>query len=138
MKHPHVGRGAADVGDDGVLQPRKGGGPPHAVRGAGSEGEHGVFLGVVGVHQGAVVLADVEGRADSERGQRVSERPDNFKGKLPESRIDDGGVFAFKHADPPDLARHRDPCFGQLSAYDFGRSFLLSRVDLAEDAGDGD
>ena len=61
-----VGGRAAHVHDDAVADAGEEGGAPHAVGGAGGDGENGIVGGEFRVHEGAVVLAQIEGRIEAE------------------------------------------------------------------------
>ena len=65
---PASGGSAAHVDDDAVLDAGEEGGAAHAVGGAGGDGEDGMAGGEIGVHEGAVVLAEVEGDVQAEFG----------------------------------------------------------------------
>ena len=69
-----VGGRAAHVHDDAVADAGEEGGAPHAVGGAGGDREHGIAGGKVGVHERAVVLAQVEGNVQAELAYRLRGR----------------------------------------------------------------
>ena len=135
-QHANVGGRAANIDHNGIFQSRKKGRAAHTVGRARGEGQHRVFFDKFGTHQRAVVLADEEGRGDTESRQRVAEGLDDLDRQLGEAGIHGGGVLAFEQADPPDFVREADTRAGDFFGDDFGGALFLIRIDRRKDRRD--
>ena len=138
LQDADVCRRAADINHDGIAQATKESRAAHTVGRSRSEGEHRIFFGEVGVHQRAVVLADVERRRDLQFIQRRFEAIHRARRQLPQTGVHDGGVLPLQQADAPDLARQRDIGVGDDRAHYLCALLFKGGVDRREHRRDSD
>src|SRR5262249_16703330 len=77
QRHAYVRRGATDIHDHRFFGLREERCAAHGVGGSRCEGQNWIFLDMLGVHQSAVILTDVEWCMDVEPAQRLAKRLDN-------------------------------------------------------------
>src|SRR5690606_6607058 len=138
VQRADVRRGAADIDDDCILYAREEGGAAHRVGRARGEGEDREFLGELGIHQGAVVLGEVEAAPDAGLGDRLADGLDHVLREVAQAGVHDRRVLAFEQADAADIARQRDVDAGQGFGEDFAGLLLELAGHGGEDGGDGD
>src|SRR5262249_57826185 len=94
--------------------------------------------GLLGEQHGAVVVGDVERRADAAPLERLVEATSRPAGQIHQARVEQGGVLPLEKADPPELMRAGDGQAGALLLEDARRLLLARRIERREDGCDAD
>lgn len=138
MQRADVGRGAADVDDNAVLDAGQKGGAAYEVGRVAREGEHGKAFRKCGAHQRAVILGQEEPAGNAAGVQSLAKGVDNHAGQVSEAGVHDARVLSLQKPDPADIARQRDVGARRRFSEDLACLALIFAIDRAEDRADGD
>ena len=137
MQRADIGRGAADIDDDGVGHARQIGGAAHGIGRPGREGQNRELLGEGGIHQRAVVLGQEKAALDAGLGNGVAKGRDHVMRQVAQTGVHDRRVFPLEQADTADIARQGDVGARQGLGENFAGLLFEIAIDRREDRGNG-
>ena len=94
VQRSNIGRRAANIDNDGIGHPRQERRSAHRIGRARGKGQHWKAFGIGRIHQGAVVLRQIEPTGDASFGDGLTEGVNHMSRQIAQAGVHDRGIFA--------------------------------------------